>query len=83
MGETLRHFLPLEAERRSSLGARLLDYANSGGVNNRANFLLDLAYGYGLPEPSDASANLLRQMREQILTDRGERDRRIAWRDVA
>src|SRR5262249_6115315 len=44
----------------------LIDFARTAKKNHRANFLWDLATGAGLPEPHDASANLLRQIRDQI-----------------
>ncbi len=50
----------------------MIDFARAAGNNQRANFLWELASGGGLPEPCDASANLLRQVRDQILTDPGQ-----------
>jgi tetratricopeptide (TPR) repeat protein len=45
----------------------LVELAKQG--NERAQHLCHRAFGSGLPEPSDASANLLRQFRQTIVED--------------
>ena len=48
----------------------LIKLAQRTPANDRAIQLAQAAYGGGLPEPSDASANLLRQFRQMVLDDR-------------
>jgi tetratricopeptide (TPR) repeat protein len=50
----------------------LIQLAQAEPSNQRASHLWDLAYGAGLPEPGDATTNLLHQFREQILSDRAK-----------
>jgi tetratricopeptide (TPR) repeat protein len=44
----------------------LISFANKCPGNARAQYLCQEAYGGGLPEPVDATANLVRQFREMI-----------------
>jgi tetratricopeptide (TPR) repeat protein len=48
----------------------LVALAKKSPDNQRAQHLWQEAFGSGLPEPADATANLVRQFREMILTDR-------------
>lgn len=51
-------------------GKALVDLAHRDPSNQRAVGLCQHAFHYGLPLPVDATANLLRQFRERIVSDR-------------